>query len=177
MTPIERVDPPLADSEAATLRGFLNYQRDTLRMKTEGLDQAQLSMALAPSTMTLGGLLKHLALVEDSWFSVVLRGNADAAHWQEVDWVADEDWEWHSAAEDPPEELHALFDGAVADSEAILDTIVPDTGLGTLSVKTDRRTGEHFSLRWIVVHMIEEYARHNGHADLLRESIDGATGE
>ena len=86
MPPIKRVDPPLADSEAATVRGFLDYQRDTLRMKTEGLDQAQLAATLATSTMTLGGILKHLAYVENSWFFMVFDGTKGAGIWRGVDW-------------------------------------------------------------------------------------------
>lgn len=174
---IKRVDPPLADSEAATVRGFLDYQRDTLRMKTEGLDQAQLAATLATSTMTLGGILKHLAYVENSWFFMVFDGTKGAEIWRGVDWKTDPDWEWHSAVEDTPEQLRALFDASVAASNRLFDQALEGTGLDTLSTKRDRRTGEGFSLRWIALHMIEEYARHNGHADLLRESIDGTTGE
>ncbi|KRF14087.1 mini-circle protein [Nocardioides sp. Soil797] len=177
MTETNRTDPPLAGGEAETLRAYLDYHRDTLRLKTEGLSQEQLSATLAPSTMTLGGMLKHLALVEDDWFSVVFSGNDEAECWRDVDWDADRDWDWHSAVDDTPEELRALFDGAVAASDAILDRVLADTGLETLSVRRGRRTDEQFSLRWIMVHLIEEYARHNGHADLIRESIDGVTGE
>ncbi len=177
MTSTERVDPPLAVDEATTLRAFLDYHRDTLRMKTAGLDAAQLNATLPPSTMTLGGLLKHLALVEDYWFSVVLLGNEDAEPWKSVDWDADRDWEWHTAADDSPEELRRLFDEMVAAADRCLDEALADGGLDRLSVKESRHEGGKFSLRWILVHMIEEYARHNGHADLIRESIDGVTGE
>jgi hypothetical protein len=98
--------------------------------------------------------------------------------WASVDWDADRDWDWHSAADDSPEELRRLFDDSVAASDAIIAEALADGGLDRLSVTESRRPGEGaFSLRWIVVHMIEEYARHNGHADLIRESIDGATGE
>ena len=157
------------------LRAFLDYHRDTLRLKTAGLTAEQLSATHPPSTMTLGGMLKHLALVEDNWFSVVLLGNEDAEPWRTVDWDADRDWEWHSAASDTPEQLRALLVSAVAQSDAIVEELGADLDL--LSVRADRRTGKPFSLRWILVHLIEEYARHNGHADLLRESIDGVTGE
>jgi uncharacterized damage-inducible protein DinB len=174
---IERTDPPLAGDEAATLLAFLDYHRDTLRMKTEGLDQEQLGIILAPSTMTLGGLLKHLALVESSWFSEVLLGEPMMPPFDTADWDADRDWEWHSAAEDSPEHLLALFDLAATRSDAIIRDTLADGGLDRRSATGDRRTGEKFSLRWIIVHMIEEYARHNGHADLIRESIDGETGE
>ena len=127
--------------------------------------------------MTLGGLVKHLALVEDNWFSVVLLGNEDVEPWKGVDWEADPDWEWRTAADDSPEELRALFDASVEVSDGIARQALAEGGLDTLSVREDRREKQKFSLRWIYVHMIEEYARHNGHADLLRESIDGVTGE
>jgi len=173
---VERVDPPLAASEAATLMGYLNYHRQTLRMKAEGLDQNQLARTLAPSTLTLGGLLKHMALVEDHWFSVVLLGNGQAEPWASADWKADSDWEFHSARDDSPEELNRLFDEAVAASDRILRRALDEDGPGRLSEKESRKGGA-FSLRWILMHMVEEYARHNGHADLIRESIDGRAGE
>ena len=94
-----------------------------------------------------------------------------------VDWEADEDWDFHSAAQDTPEELAALHDASIAASDAILREALADGGLDSLSAKPSRRTGAHFDLRWIVTHLVEEYARHNGHADFLRESIDGATGD
>ena len=109
----QRTDPPLAADEATTLLAFLDFHRDTLRMKTDGLDQAGLGAALAPSTMTLGGMLKHLSLVESSWFSEDLLGEPMMPPFDAVDWDADRDWEWHSAAEDTPEELRALFDEAL----------------------------------------------------------------
>ncbi len=178
MTSVARIDPPLALDEVASLRAFLDYHRDTLRMKTEGLDAAQLNATHPPSTMTLGGMLKHLALVEDNWFSVVLLGNDDAEPWNSVDWNADRDWEWHTAAEDEPGWLRSLFDESVVAADRCIDQALAQGGLGQLSVRESRHEGEgRFSLRWILLHMIEEYARHNGHADLIRESIDGQTGE
>ncbi|MFD6178459.1 MULTISPECIES: DinB family protein [unclassified Isoptericola] len=179
-TPVEetRVDPPLRADESATLRGYLDYHRDTLRRKTAGLDGAQLSTPLPPSSMTLGGLLKHLAYVESNWFLQVFSGGAAMPPFDTADWDADADWEWHSAAENTPQELRALFDDAVARSDRALDAALASGTLDATSVVPSRRHGEGtFSLRWILVHMIEEYARHNGHADLLREAIDGATGE
>jgi uncharacterized damage-inducible protein DinB len=173
----ERVDPPLVADEAAMLLAFLDYHRDTLRMKTGGLSAEQLGRPLAPSTMTLGGMLKHLALVEDNWFSVVLMGNDDAALWEGVDWDADPDWEWRTAVDDDPDELRRLFDESVAASDTCIAQALAEDGLDRLSVRESRHTGGRFSLRWILMHMLEEYARHNGHADLIRESIDGATGE
>jgi uncharacterized damage-inducible protein DinB len=171
-----RPEPPIVGDEAETLLGFLDYQRATLAWKCAGLDSRGLAATTAASTITLGGLLKHLAYVEDSWFSQALYGRDRAAMWRSVDWAADPDWEWHSAVNDTPEQLFALWQDAVATSRSLVAEAIKDGGLGRLA----RRTwpdGRAPSLRWIVVHMIEEYARHNGHADLLREAVDGATGE
>ena len=174
----DRVDPPLRADEVTTLRTFLDYHRDTLRWKTAGLTAEQLRTPHAPSSLTLGGLVKHLALVETDWFAVKLDGDTAIAPFDTADWDADRDWEFHSAADDSPEELRALLDAAVADSDRRIDAALAAGGLDGTSAQESRRPGEGaFSLRWILVHMIEEYARHNGHADLLREAVDGATGE
>ena len=170
----ERTSPPTFGPEHAQLRAWLDFHRATLRDKCSGLTQEQLAQSLPPSTLTLGGLMKHMALVEDNWFSVVLLGHQDATPWQGLDWDSDPDWEFRTAADDSPEELRRLFDEAVAASDAILDEIGDD--LDRLAEKTSHREGTAFDLRWILVHMIEEYARHNGHADLIREAVDGRTG-
>ena len=171
-----RPEPPPAADELATLLGFLDYQRATLAWKCAGLDASGLRATVGVSSMTLGGLLKHMAYVESHWFSGSLHGRDREAPWADVDWKSDPDWEWHSAAQDLPEELFALWQSAVDSSRALVEEALPDGGLDRLA----RRTwpdGSAPSLRWILVHMIEEYARHNGHADLLRESVDGETGE
>jgi uncharacterized damage-inducible protein DinB len=171
-----RPEPPLAADETGTLLGFLDYQRATLAWKCAGLDAAGLRATVGASTMTLGGLLKHMAYVESDWFSRSLHGRDRQPPWDAVDWKADPDWEWHSAAEDSPEQLLALWLDAVARSRVLVSEALSDSGLEQLAKRT-WPDGSAPSLRWIVVHMIEEYARHNGHADLLRESVDGATGE
>jgi uncharacterized damage-inducible protein DinB len=171
-----RPGPPLQADETATLLGFLEYQRATLAWKCGGLDAAGLSATVGASSMTLGGMLKHLAYVESDWFSGWLRGQDREPPWDAVDWNADPDWEWHSAAEDSPEQLMTLWQEAVARSRSLVTEALADGGLE----QPARRTwpdGRAPSLRWILCHMIEEYARHNGHADLLRESVDGLTGE
>jgi uncharacterized damage-inducible protein DinB len=173
----ERRDPPLRSGEAEMLLAFLDYHRDTLRMKVAGLDREQLGRTLPPSTMTLGGLVKHLTLVEDNWFSVVLKGNPYAEPWDSVDWEGDPDWEWRTGAGDGPEALMAAYDETVGRVRRITEETIAADGLDALSDKTSRRGEGAFSLRWILLHMIEEYARHNGHADLIRESIDGQVGE
>lgn len=168
---MEQVHPPFQADEVDTLRAFLNYYRATILRQCEGLDADQLKVVLAPSTMTLGGMLKHLTGVEDWWFGQVFLDRPADKLWGEIDWDADPDWDWHSAAHDTPDQLRTQFQDAVDRSNTILDTAA---SWSELSVKTSRRTGERISLRWIVVHLIEEYARHAGHADLIRESIDGA---
>jgi uncharacterized damage-inducible protein DinB len=171
-----RPEPPLAADEIATLLGFLDFQRATLAWKCRGVDAAGLRATVGASAMTLGGLLKHLALVEDSWFSRSLYGRDRRPPWDAVDWKADPDWDWQSAADDSPEQLFALWQDAVARSRALVAEALAEGGLERLAQRT-WPDGRAASLRWILVHMIEEYARHNGHADLLRESVDGQTGE
>ena len=174
-----RTDPPHAGSEAETLVGFLDYHRDTLRLKTESLDAAQLDQRLEPSTITLGGLLKHLAYVEDWWLNQVFADNPSPEPWASVDWKADGDWDYHSAADDTPEQLRTLYDDTIATSDRILhESFAHPSALETLSRRTFRSDpSRQFKLRWILMHLLEEYARHNGHADLIRESIDGQIGD
>jgi uncharacterized damage-inducible protein DinB len=171
-----RPEPPLAADETGTLLGFLDYQRATLAWKCAGLDAAGLGATVGASSMTLGGILKHLAYVEGAWFSQRLRGHDRQPPWDTVDWTSDPDWEWHTAADDTPEQLLALWQGAVDRSRALVAEALADDGLEQLAQRA-WPDGRAPSLRWILVHMIEEYARHNGHADLLRESVDGLTGE
>ncbi|HEX2895959.1 MAG TPA: DinB family protein [Marmoricola sp.] len=175
--PQRRVDPPLRAGEAGTLLAFLDYHRDTLRMKVAGLDREQLGRTLPPSTMTLGGLVKHLTLVEENWFSVVLEGNPFDEPWASVDWDGDPDWEWRTGSTDQPEALLAAYERTVARVDQMIRAALERGGPDSLSAKESRHGEGAFSLRWILLHMIEEYARHNGHADLLRESIDGEVGE
>jgi uncharacterized damage-inducible protein DinB len=171
-----RPEPPVAADETATLLGFLDFQRATLGWKCAGLDAAGLATTVAASSMTLGGILKHMAYVEDLWFSRFLHGRDAEPPWDTVDWDADSGWDWHSAAADTPEQLDALWQDAVARSRSRVTEALADGGLDRLAQRT-WPDGRAPSLRWIVVHMIEEYSRHNGHADLLRESVDGLTGE
>jgi hypothetical protein len=166
----------LGGDEIATLLGFLDFQRATLEWKCSGLDAAGFAETVGASSMTLGGILKHLSLVEDYWFSHQLFGRRRQPPWDTVDWQADPDWEWHSAAEDPPEQLRALWRDAVGRSRSLIAEALHDGDLARPAARPSP-DGLVPSLRWIVVHMIEEYARHNGHADLIRESVDGLTGE
>lgn len=157
--------------ESTQLRTLLAANRATLLRKTDGLDDDQLRRTLGPSTMTLGGLLSHLAYVEDWWGPATVAGLPPSSPWAETDWEADDDADWHLAATMPGEDLRAMFAAAVARTDEVLEGREPDDVCGRRT-----RAGEVIDVRWVLLHLIEEYARHLGHADLLRESIDGATG-
>lgn len=174
--PDERTDPPLQASEFDTLLGFIAFHRDTVRWKVSGLSAEQLATPHPPSDLTLAGLLRHLTYVENYWTQEILDGQGQGEPWAGVDWSADPDWEWHSAGGVAGDQLLAAFDEQIADSDRRLRAAWQAGGGDALSEKADR-SGVPYSVRWILVHLVEEYARHNGHADLLRESIDGRTGE
>jgi uncharacterized damage-inducible protein DinB len=174
-TPI-LTEPPATGSEVDTLIGSLERQRRTFAWKCGGLDAAGLSATTAASTMTLGGLLKHLAAVEDNYFSVKLLGRDPSPPWHTVDWNTDPDWEWRTAAEDPPEALYTLWERTVSQSRANLAHVLADGDLSQ-SARYTWPDGRSPSVRRLLIDMIEEYARHTGHADLLREAIDGLVGE
>ncbi|HXC79387.1 MAG TPA: DUF664 domain-containing protein [Candidatus Acidoferrum sp.] len=167
---------PVAGDETATLLGALERERAIFAWKCGAVDAAGLRSTLGPSTITLGGLLKHLALVEDEYFSHRLHGRPLGTPWSMVDWEADPNWEWHSAASDTPDQLMALWQDAVARSRSAVTEALGVDGLGQLAKHTTS-TGESPNLRRILIDIIEEYGRHNGHADLIRESVDGLVGE
>jgi uncharacterized damage-inducible protein DinB len=169
---MDRTDPPLAADERSTLTAFLDYERATLLGKAEGLSAEQLRTPLPTSTLTLGGLLKHLALVEDDWIQVDFLGGPPVEPWASAPFDDDRDWEFHSAGHDDPDQLRALYVAACERTRRV----VAEHDLDDLSVGANRQ-GQHWSLRWILTHLVEETARHNGHADLLREAIDGSVGE
>lgn len=169
-------EPPAAGNEVDTLLGSLERQRRTFVWKCGNLDAAGLQATLGPSTMTLGGLLKHLAAVEDYYFSVKLHGRGQHPPFDAAPWDTDRDWEWHSAAADSPAELMSLWEEVVARSRVLVDEAIADGGLDRPAESTwpDGRTP---SLRRLLIDIIEEYARHTGHADLIRESVDRLVGE
>jgi hypothetical protein len=152
-----RTDPPSTGDERAMLQGFLDFHRGTLLWKVSGLSGADLVRpAVELSGMSLLGLVRHLTEVERYWFQLCLDGRVDA-------------FDLVSAAD--AEADVATFQQVVKESDAIARKYDLDHHF------TRPRGGEHLSLRWLYLHMVEEYARHNGHADLLRERIDGRTGE
>ncbi|GAA3501463.1 DinB family protein [Streptomyces prasinosporus] len=167
----ERREPALNADERAMLEGWLDYHRRTLALKCEGLTDDQLRTAsVRPSELSLMGLVRHMAEVERSWFRRVLAAeDAGPIHYDE----ADPDGEFHLTEADTWQEAYATW-------QAEIDAARRNAAgfaLDDLSKGLNRAGDGPFSLRWIYTHMIEEYARHNGHADLIRERIDGATGE
>jgi hypothetical protein len=168
-------EPPLAGTEVAHLTGALDRLRATFRWKADGLDAAGLQTRIGASALTLGGLLKHLAFVEDFIFTTKLTGRPVGAPWDYTEWDS-EDWPITSAASDSPEQLYALWDDAVERSRRRLAAALADGGLDQL-VDVSSPEGQHASLRRLVCDLIEEYGRHTGHADLLREAVDGLVGE
>jgi Protein of unknown function (DUF664) len=169
-------EPPLAGTETEQLVGALDRLRTTFRWKADGLDSAGLQTRLGVSTLTLGGLLKHLAVVEDYYFGTRLGGTPLGPPWDAVDWDADPDWEFSSAARDTPAQLYALWDDSAGRARTRLDTALASGGLDQL-VGDPGPDGSQASLRRLVCDMVEEYGRHTGHADMLREAVDGRVGE
>jgi hypothetical protein len=169
-------EPPLAGTEEEHLLGALDRLRATFRWKAGGLDADGLQIRIGASSLTLGGLLKHLAAVEDYCFTVKMRGESLGGPWDAMGWDGSNDWEFASAAGDAPDELYALWDGAVDRSRSRLRAALADGGLDQ-PVHVSAPDGTHASLRRLVCDLIEEYGRHTGHADLLREAVDGVVGE
>jgi hypothetical protein len=169
-------EPPLAGTEAEQLIGALERQRATFRWKADGLDSAGLQTRIGASTLTLGGLLKHLACAEDSLFGRKFLGEPLGPPWDTAPWESDPDWEINSAAKDTPAELYAIWDTTVERSRARLNDALADGGLDQLA-QISWPDGRRPSLRRLVCDLLEEYGRHTGHADLIREAVDGRVGE
>ena len=168
-----RIDPDPGGPELALLEQYLDYQRETMLSKTDGLTLGQLTRKHPPSELTLAGLLYHLSLVEEDWLEVRFAGLPDREPWAGVDWDADPNWEFRTAADLTQEQLRTRYRTAIGRSRHVVSAAA---GLDQMSVKA-LRDGRHFSLRWVLLHLIEETARHAGHADFLREAIDGTVGE
>ena len=168
-----RPEPPTSGPELQALTGFLDQQRESILSKADGLSREQLARPLPPSSLTLAGLVNHLALVEDTWFRVRFAGLAGDPLGAGHDWDADPDMEFRTALDLEPDALRRRYRDACARSRVV---VAAAAGLDQLSVGTSR-DGRHWDLRWVLLHMIEETARHAGHADLLREAIDGSVGE
>jgi uncharacterized damage-inducible protein DinB len=168
--PREGGGPTLGD-ERATLVEYLRYQRLTLELKCSGLDAADLARrSVEPSTLSLLGLVRHLADVERSWFRRVMAGQDAPPHYSSG---TDRDGDFDGAVPDP--EVVAEAWRTWRDEVAFSDRFVAEAP--DLDVLGQTRDQGPVSLREVLVHMVEEYARHNGHADLLRERIDGRVGQ
>jgi hypothetical protein len=166
---VERIDPPLVAQEREMLDAWLDYHRATLAVKCEGLTDDQLrARAVPPSSLSLLGLVRHMGEVERSWFRRVLGGEQAPPRYY--------------SDENPDGDFDDVAGAGVAEAfgywrDECAHARERVAAAPSLDVTGTGRHGERYSLRWIMVHMIEEYARHNGHADLLRERIDGAVGD
>jgi hypothetical protein len=169
-------EPPFAGSETEHVLGSLDRLRATFRWKADGLDADQIHVAAPSSTLTVAGLLKHLAVQEDYAAQVKVTGGAMPSVWDDNGWDADNDWEFTSAALQSPDELYALYDAAVARSRDTIRAALEELGLGGDSA-VELEDGTRASLRRILFDLLEEYGRHTGHMDLVREAVDGRVGE
>ncbi|MGI9609785.1 MAG: DinB family protein [Acidimicrobiia bacterium] len=160
---------PLQADERPMLIAFLDYYRAALLDRAYGLDAEQLRTRLSPSPLTIGGLLCHMGLVELVWFRHRFADEGMPEPFASLDFDADADAEMTMAMSLTGDEMRNLFSSSVAEADAL---IASADSLDQLSMLSNS-DGDRWSLRWILVHMIEEYARHCGHADLIRESIDG----
>jgi uncharacterized damage-inducible protein DinB len=166
---VERIDPPLVAQERGMLDAWLDYHRATLAVKCEGLTDDQLrARAVPPSSLSLLGLVRHMGEVERSWFRRVLGGGQAPPRYY--------------SDENPDGDFDDVAGAGVAEAfgywrDECAHARERVAAAPSLDVTGTGRSGDRYSLRWIMVHMIEEYARHNGHADLLRERIDGAVGD
>jgi uncharacterized damage-inducible protein DinB len=164
---VERTEPPLVAQERQMLNAWLDFQRGTLEVKCDGLSDSQLRQrSVPPAKMSLLGLVRHMAEGEQQWFKMVLAGEQIAYHYYTDD-NPDADFDDVDSAD--VAESFRTWRSECASARALV-------AAATSLYATGIQDGREFSLRWIMIHMIEEYARHNGHADLLRERIDGTVG-
>ncbi len=165
---VDRIEPDFLAGERDQLVQWLDYHRATLMRKCEGLDEAQLKLrAVPPSSLSLLGLVRHMADVERGWFQSCINGeDVPALFYDEQE----PDGEFDLVGSADVDADMATYDEQCRRSREIV------RGAESLEIVGERR-GQVTTLRWVMMHMLEEYARHNGHADLLREYIDGATGE
>ncbi len=169
MDQCERPEPPISGTEKDVLSGFLDFLRGTILCKADGLTDEEVRRPHDPSGLTLLGLVKHLAYVEQDWFRRVFLGEAPEPIWSKEDPDAD----WRIEPDDTTDAIFALYRDEIGRAQAI----VRDHHLDDVAKAPRRGSMEGLQLRWIVTHMIEETARHCGHADLMREAIDGQVGE
>lgn len=166
-------EPPLVGSETDTLVGSLERMRATFAHKCAELDAAGLRMTVGASTVTLGGLLKHLAYMEDINFTGEVAGRELPEPWASMPADGRSEVVWRSAADDSPETLYRQWNVAVARSRSVLREVLATADPGM----TYTTGGEPGTIRRLLVDFVEEYGRHTGHADLIREAVDGRVGE
>ena len=162
-------DAVLVSDERVILESMLDWYRAGVVHKVRGVAQGVASARPGRSNTSIAGLVKHLALVEDSWFTIRFAGRPEPEPWPQADWKADRDWEFSTAVDEPIEDVVDLYELACARSR--------DAGAGRGLDERGARGREPFTLRFAYVHMLEETARHLGHLDILRELLDGTTGE
>ena len=167
-------EPPAVGSETDTLLGSLERQRATFAYKCADLTDEQLRTTVGASAVTLGGLLKHLAYMEDLNFTRDLAGHELPQPWAAMPAEGRGEAVWRSAADDDAETLHRWWDDAVSRSRAVLRELLTDRDPGATYLSGG---GEASTVRRLLVDLIEEYGRHTGHADLIREAVDGRVGE
>ncbi|WP_144119601.1 DinB family protein [Catellatospora sichuanensis] len=166
-----RTDVPATWDERATLTTFLDYARATVRAKCEGISDEAARRAPLPDSplMTVKGLVSHVRWVEYSWFQVVLLGEEDAGPWTKEE----PDREFTFALDVPIEQLLDEYEA----QSARYRELVASLDLDTLAQRDLRGAGRPATLRWILFHLVEEIARHNGHLDVVRELVDGTKGD
>ncbi|HEX2915441.1 MAG TPA: DinB family protein [Chloroflexia bacterium] len=160
-----RHDPPKAAQEKEMLEAFLDYQRDTVLLKASGVSDEDLRRTPTVSSMSLLGMIKHLAYVERSWFQVVFLNRELSVPWTKEDPDAD----FRIEPDETTASVLAFYQDSVEESRKI----AAESSLDAVAQKP----GRDATMRWILLHMIEETARHAGHADIIREALDGVTGE
>ena len=165
----------MASSEVAHLLASIERMRATFWWKASGLDAAGLAFRLPSSALSLGGLLKHLARAEDEMFTSKLWDAPRSEPWASAPWADDPEWDFNSAADDTPDELYRLWAETIERSRASVQRALDAGGLDHPSAMG--WGGETASLRRLLFDLLEEYGRHTGHADLLREAVDGVEGE
>jgi uncharacterized damage-inducible protein DinB len=176
MNDVEPSPAPATASETDSLLSVLERNRRTFAWKTSGVDAEGWRATTAASAMTLGGLVKHMALVEADWMAVKLAGQEYGAPWDTVDFEADPDWEWRTGALEAGTDVLEIWRQAVLRSRELVTQMIRERGLDAPAALTwpDGRTP---TVRAMILDLIEEYARHTGHADILREAVDGLVGE
>ncbi len=168
-------EPPIHGTEAEHLLGALRRQRATVRWKADGLDAVGLRHRIPSSHLSLGGLLLHLAMGEDYHLTTKLRGEELVEPWRSLGHDGTDEWEFTTEAF-AAEEVYAIYDEAVRRNRARIEAALAEGGLD-LVAHVDDGNGNHPRLRRLLCDLIEEYARHTGHADLIREAVDGRVGE